>query len=57
MRTMARVKTLTFAVFLLILLAGQATALSIEVGIDEVLIVDGQVFTFDPARAGGTGSS
>lgn len=52
MRTMARVKTLTFAVFLLILLAGQATALSIEVGIDEVLIVDGQVFTFDPGQSG-----
>ncbi|MDI3475755.1 MAG: hypothetical protein PWQ95_1483 [Thermococcaceae archaeon] len=52
MRTMARVKTLTFAVLMLLLLAGQATALSIELGIDEVLIVDGQVFTFDPGQSG-----
>ncbi|AMQ19321.1 hypothetical protein A0127_09180 [Thermococcus peptonophilus] len=49
---MARLRTLTFAVFLLILLAGQATALSVELGTDEVLIVGGQVFTFDPSQSG-----
>lgn len=52
MRMMVCVKIFIFVVFFFILLVGQVIVFFIEVGIDEVFIVDGQVFIFDFGQSG-----